>query len=109
MRSNVMNGLANRPRYRCPCCGFMGLDVPAYEQLCTNVLPRGFTVPYCRHFGAASYDVCICCGFEFGYDDEPGASVGSTFEEHLAKWLADGAVWFYPDKKPPGWTIEEQM
>jgi hypothetical protein len=68
----------------------------------------GLQPPYSQHFGQPSYEVCACCGFEFGNDDEPGTSNGLSFEQYLAEWLSDGCEWFLPDARPTGWSIEQQ-
>ena len=36
----------------CPVCGYNALHEPAYDR-----------------FGCASFEICPCCGIEFGYDD----------------------------------------
>jgi hypothetical protein len=47
-----------------------------------------------------SYDVCDCCGCEYGYDDEI-----AYFEE----WVAAGMKWFDPKHKPENWKFEDQL
>jgi hypothetical protein len=60
-------------------------------------------------FGTPSYDVCDCCGYEFGYDDEPGTAEPVTFVEYRTLWMKRGCPWFSPDKKPQGWMLESQL
>ena len=93
----------------CPCCGYPGLRVPAYDGL--NPPPWGDLggPPYGPRLGAPSYDVCDCCGIEFGFDDEPGAGSGVSFTEYRRDWIAGGCEWFDPQKRPPGWSLEEQL
>jgi hypothetical protein len=56
--------------------------------------------PYEDLLGAGSYEVCPNCGFEFGFDDNPGGSaIGDSFEMYRAKWEQRGSVRF--SKKPP--------
>lgn len=43
-------------KYSCPVCGYNGLDEPAYYDL--NKLEGG------------SFDICECCRFQFGVDDD---------------------------------------
>ena len=38
----------------CPVCGYDGLDEPPFNER-----------------GAGSYDICPCCGFQFGLDGFP--------------------------------------
>ena len=99
----------NEVNYVCPCCGYGGLDCPAYERLNAPMLIRGLQPPYSAHFGSPSYEVCSCCGFEFGFDDEPGATLGESFEEYLARWTKNGSNWFQPASRPPQWTLESQL
>ncbi len=47
-----------------------------------------------------SYDICSCCGCEYGYDDNP------TYRE---SWLKQGAPWFASKYRPPNWNLEEQL
>jgi hypothetical protein len=94
----------------CPCCGFYGLHSPAYEQLGDPPFLNPGPPPYSQWLGPASYDVCPCCGFEFGFDDEPGAtSKPSTFEAYFHEWFNEGCKWFIPDIKPEGWSLEVQL
>jgi hypothetical protein len=96
--------------YYCPCCGWPGLDAPPYRDLDGMCLVRGFAPPYVNHFGLPSYEVCSCCGFEYGNDDDPGwGRPGDSFEQSLGDFVASGCVWFYPRKMPPQWTLEKQL
>ena len=73
----------------CPVCGYDGLTEPPYDRE-----------------GNPSYEICSCCGFEFGYDDQ---SQGDTFSVYRKKWLAEGAKWFSPEKKPENWSLKAQL
>jgi hypothetical protein len=73
----------------CPVCGYDGLEELPYD-----------------HDGNPSYEICDCCGFEFGFDDD---SEGLSFEEYRKKWIEEGAKWFNPDMKPKGWDIKRQL
>ena len=61
---------ADDGRWCCPACGSAELDQPAYLE-----------------DGGASFQMCSC-GFEFGFDDDPGASVQAlpTVTENLERW-----------------------
>jgi hypothetical protein len=65
--------------------------------------------PYGVHFGDASYEVCDCCGFEFGNDDEPGTGEPTSFKDYLADWISDGMNWFEPRSKPLLWSLDDQL
>ncbi|WP_440945327.1 hypothetical protein ACSAZL_14425 [Methanosarcina sp. T3] len=71
----------------CPVCGYDGLDEPPYD---IDEVP--------------SYEICSCCGFEYGFDEE-----GYYFEEYRDKWIKDGWKWSSPDKKPDNWDNIKQL
>ncbi|MFC3695068.1 hypothetical protein [Chenggangzhangella methanolivorans] len=52
-----------------------------------------------------TYDICSCCGVEFGYEDCTVEGV----KAYRAEWLAKGATWFQPKEKPTDWDLDEQM
>jgi hypothetical protein len=88
--------------YTCPVCGYQGLDVPPYA---VWPPPEGVHLapPYRLVLGRPSYDVCACCGFEFGNDDDPGTvPLGDSFESYRARWIAEGMQWFDPKSAPRG-------
>ena len=63
-----------------------------------------------RSFGGASYEVCSSCGFEFGFDDHPGAGEGVSFDEYRKHWVATGCVWWFTQHPPPpSWDGREQL
>jgi hypothetical protein len=70
------------PKMMCPVCGYKGLTSP----------PR-------------DYNICPCCGTEFGYDD-----FGLSHEELRSRWLRRGANWFSQvTQPPPDWNLYEQL
>lgn len=74
----------------CPICFYDGLFEP----------------PYNSH-GYGSYEICPCCGFEFGYDDYPNKE--EQIMKWRKKWIADGYPWFSPEDKPVDWNLPEQF
>lgn len=96
--------------YCCPCCGHPGLTEPAYRDLPIPSVADLAEVrpPYASTFGDPSHDICSCCGFEFGFDDDTNAGDGSSFEEYLAEWIAEGCPWFM-GLKPGDWNLEQQL
>lgn len=72
-------------KYICPVCGFNNLD--EYPDL--------------------SYEICPCCGVEYGFDDFDFKSL--TFDTIRNKWLNEGAKWFNKKEKPKNWNLEEQL
>ncbi|QNK50261.1 hypothetical protein H7F28_08655 [Brevibacterium sp. PAMC23299] len=78
-------------KYICPICGYKDLDEPAYDK-----------------YGDGSYDICSCCKFQFGYDDDVEVEEGVFMEipkTHIIyrlNWIKEGAPVFnteyYPKK-----------
>ncbi|MBM0065910.1 hypothetical protein [Alkalicoccobacillus gibsonii] len=71
-----------RTFYRCPVCGYPGLDEPPYDT-----------------FGCSSFDICSCCGFQFGVDDDDHDennepiiySKEELYTHYRNAWIASGA------------------
>ena len=97
--------------YTCPCCGYPRLDVRPYQEMSNDDIPVPESVqpPYRLHFGGASYDVCSCCSFEFGLEDDPPDMAPITFEQYLREWISDGANWFSPQDQPQDWDLARQL
>lgn len=52
-----------------------------------------------------SYEICPCCGVEFGYED-------STLEgmlKYRKKWIKLGGKWFKEEKRPNNWSLDKQL
>ena len=77
-------------KHICPVCGFAGLMEEPHDS-----------------YGCTSFEICPCCGFEFGYDDEDG---GWSYEEWRKAWIAAGFPWMYHDNdKPATWNRDTMM
>lgn len=87
IEGNLQPGV-NRMKYTCPVCDYPDLVEEPYF----------------------SYEICPCCGTEFGYDDfikdHNSRSVADQVvraechKQLRIKWEAAGKVWFSPQKKP---------
>jgi hypothetical protein len=77
------------PPYRCPVCGYLGLDEP----------PR-------TENGGASYEICPSCGFQFGVSDD---SNGISYEQRRAEWIAGGMKWWSRAPRPADWDPRRQL
>ncbi len=75
--------------YTCPVCGFDKLKELPYDQ---GNLP--------------SYEICPCCGFEFGLD---GVNNQIAFTDFRQRWIKNGANWFMPRLKPNNWDFKKQL
>lgn len=95
--TNVDNELGNK----CPVCGYTLLSV-VYEHK------------------SPDYEICSCCGTEFGYHD--GVWVGDKVysEEHLERlaelrlqWINDGMIFHHVNDpfngKPSNWDAKAQI
>jgi len=76
-------------KYICPVCGYNMLEESPYDK-----------------DGNPSYEICDCCGFEFGFDD---ISEEVTFYDYREQWIKNGAKWFSMDKKPLNWSLDRQL
>jgi hypothetical protein len=73
---------------KCPVCGYDELREPAYD---------------C--FGDPSFEICPCCGIEFGYED-----ASRSHESLRNDWIAKGMHWHSSVKAPPpGWDPVQQL
>ncbi len=52
-----------------------------------------------------TFEICDCCGVEFGYED---AKTKAIFQFRKL-WLAGGACWFKEFKKPAKWDLSAQL
>ena len=73
----------NDEAYHCRICGLIQ-DEP----------------PWGEDGQCASFNICACCGAEFGYHD---FALGNI-KRHREKWLQKGGVWRYPEEKPADWS-----
>ena len=80
---------AEETSFQCPVCGYGALKEAPYDSS-----------------GSGSFEICPCCGFEFGYDDQ---SEGKSHADYRKDWLAKGAEWFMPQYKPKRWNLERQL
>ena len=51
------------------------------------------------------FEICPCCGCEFGYQDASTKGIESL----RAQWLAGGGNWRDTTFKPAGLNLEEQL
>lgn len=52
-----------------------------------------------------AFEICGCCGVDFGYQD----CTLETVKKFREEWLKKGGKWIAPDEKPANWSLEEQM
>lgn len=52
-----------------------------------------------------TYEICPCCGVEFGYED---FSIESVIK-YRSDWIKNGTIWFMKKQKPLEWNLELQL
>lgn len=58
-----------------------------------------------QEFEARDYQICGCCGTEFGYDDR-----SLTHEQLRDEWISKGFPWFDPEQAIPiDWDPVNQL
>lgn len=76
------------PKNNCRVCGF------------ELVMP-----PWGPDDQTPTWEICDCCGTEFGYED---CTIASTKKRRF-EWLASGAKWFDEKLKPTDWSVDAQF
>jgi hypothetical protein len=61
--------------------------------------------PWGKDKKTPNFEICGCCGTEFGYEDVSPVSA----KNHRRKWIESGAIWFNPKKKPKEWNLRKQL
>lgn len=77
--------------FQCPICGYNEMPRPA----------RSIDT------GGASFEICPCCMFHFGYDDD---SEGYSYSEWRGQWISGGMHYGLEEEQPPpGWDPLSQL
>ena len=61
--------------------------------------------PWGSHGTDPTWDICPCCGTEFGYEDGTLQAVVNARK----RWLDAGAPWFAERERPAEWSLERQL
>jgi hypothetical protein len=75
-------------KFTCYVCGYPELDHPPRDEN-----------------GSATFDICSCCGVEFGYED----ATEESLMRYRERWILNGAKWFEEEYKPSDWNLREQL
>ena len=73
----------------CHICGYLDLE----------------EAPWGDDGKSPSYNICDCCGVEFGYEDYQE----TTLLTYRNEWIQKGANWFNPALKPDNWSLKQQL
>jgi hypothetical protein len=77
--------------YKCLVCGFDKLKNPIYD-----------------NNGNGTYEICVCCGFEYGCDDFPDKQI--SYKNWRETWIKNGCKWFSKSTPPPrDWNPKIQL
>ncbi|WP_086444738.1 hypothetical protein [Candidatus Enterococcus lemimoniae] len=84
----------NNEKYICPVCGFEGLELEAYND-----------------FDEPSYEICPCCGFQFGFDDDNAEhDKNIEIDRWRNRWISEGCNWYSEVfEKPKDWNPKKQL
>ena len=80
--------MTSKIKHHCRVCGLFHEDLPWGEDDKTP-----------------TYEICSCCGVEFGYGDTTLENVRAL----RGGWLSSGCEWLEPSDKPKNWDAEEQI
>lgn len=61
--------------------------------------------PWGKDGKCPTYEICPCCGVEFGNEDY---TIKSAIE-YRNQWVENGYKWFNVKEKPENWNVENQM
>ncbi|MED1717541.1 hypothetical protein [Brevibacillus laterosporus] len=78
---------------QCFVCNYDGLYEPPYDDR-----------------GVPSDEICPCCGFHYGYDDDDVADKEVVYQQWKEMWVGNGCKWFSKGRQSPkGWNPSEQL
>jgi len=72
----------------CRVCGYL-LDSP----------------PWGDDGASPTFDICPCCGVEFGYQD----CLVKAAKKYRKEWIDKGAKWSEPGSQPCDWDLHTQL
>jgi hypothetical protein len=93
----VIKGKKDDIDYVCLVCGYNKLIDPPYNR-----------------DGYASYEICPCCGFQYGYDDHGNRYKHNSVVQNIidiwrSNWIRSGCLWFSSREKPAEWNPKKQL
>ncbi|MVQ37632.1 hypothetical protein GON05_23700 [Paenibacillus sp. MAH-34] len=66
-------------------------------------------MPQYMENGLPMFNICDCCGFQAGFDDD-AKNEPESIEQYRKRWVDYGSNWFSSKpSKPQGWNLEEQL
>jgi hypothetical protein len=80
-------------------------NIPEEKYFCRVCGLKQTTPPWGENNKSPSFEFCVCCGTEFGYNDATLKAVLTQRE----KWIKSKFVWFKDSLKPKNWDPITQM
>lgn len=74
----------------------------AHCRVCGYKLPF---LPWGEDGCTPTYEICPCCGVEFGNEDYSENAI----QNYRENWISARCPWFNPQKKPLQWSLDEQL
>lgn len=62
-------------------------------------------LPWGEDGSCPTYEICPCCGVEFGNEDYTLESI----RRYREKWINGDCKWFLPKEKPLAWDFKKQF
>lgn len=91
MNKRIKKKKKKKMKYVCPVCFYDQLTEEPYDE-----------------DGYGLYEICVCCGFQFGLDDYPDKEKGQN--QWRDQWIKNGAKWWSSGTNPPkGWDSKIQL
>lgn len=81
------------------------LNSERHKQLCRVCGLFQEDPPWGADGKTATFNICDCCGVEFGYGD----ATSETINRFRQQWINNGAKWSDPKAKPTGWNLSTQL
>ncbi|MDP9697663.1 hypothetical protein J2T16_000560 [Paenibacillus intestini] len=68
-----------------------------------------YEAPY-DHRGVPSDEICPCCGFQYGFDDDGIYNNEESYRMWREVWINNGCNWFSEGRKPSkNWNPKSQI
>lgn len=61
--------------------------------------------PWGENGKSPTFEICPCCGVEFGYED----CNAETCRAYRSRWIAEGANWWDKNQRPESWNLDAQL
>lgn len=78
-----------------------------YKKHCCRVCGAYYAgyYPWGKDGQTPTFDICQCCGVEFGFEDFTPESI----EVYQEEWIARGPVWYDAKTRPENWDAAKQL